>query len=329
MIYMESLSPDPRWNLAMEQYVFEKLPKGSQCIYFWRNHNTIVVGKNQNTVGEINNEFVRQHGITVVRRMTGGGTVYQDLGNLNYSFIADAGEQGQIDFQRFCAVIVEALASYGVAAQISGRNDITVDGKKFSGNAQLISHGRVLHHGTIMFSTDLEVLSKALQVDQQKIESKGIQSVTSRVTNLSEHLPAGTSMESLKSRILTHISRQEPLVPYALTSTDRAAISAIVDKRYATWAWNYGKSPAYSINRKMRLENCGMLEVSYSVKDGVIQAIQLFGDFFGAVDVEELEQRLTGCLCNARSLAEALRGMPLDKYIRNISQSDLIRLIIP
>lgn len=242
MDYIESYSHDPQWNLALEQYVFDEMDRSRSYVMLWQNHNTIVVGKNQNTVNEVNSDYVRRHGITVVRRLSGGGAVYHDLGNLNFTFITDADDSQRIDLHMFCIPIVETLRSFGVTAQISGRNDITVDGKKFSGNSQYVREHRVMHHGTILFDSDLSVVSEALSVDRDKLTAKGIASVRSRVTNLRPYLPQGTSLDDFKRRLLEYLSVESPVIPHPLTAEDEKRIAEIRAERYATWEWNYGCS---------------------------------------------------------------------------------------
>ena len=265
MEYIASSCTDPRWNLALEQYVFDSMDRSRSYFMLWQNDNTIVVGKNQNTVAEINNDFVRDHNITVVRRLSGGGAVYHDLGNLNFTFITDADKIDGIDLHMFCVPIVETLRSFGVQSEISGRNDITVDGKKFSGNSQYVREGRVMHHGTILFDSDLSVVTQALCVKQEKLVSKGITSVKSRVTNLRPYLPEGTTLEDFEKRLLEYLSVSSPIVPHPLTLTDHDRIDKIRAERYAKWEWNYGYSPNYTDVRSRRIEGCGEIEVHLSV----------------------------------------------------------------
>lgn len=329
MEYIESKSTDPKWNLALEQYVFDSLDRSKSYLMLWQNNNTIVAGKNQNIVAEVDEHFVREHGITVVRRLSGGGTVYHDLGNLNFTFIMDSGEADKINFRIFCLPIIETLASFGVTAELSGRNDITVDGKKFSGNAQYLRDGRVMHHGTLMFSSDLSVLSRALKVDHSKLRSKGVKSVASRVTNLEESLPAGVTIEDFKERLLQHIAKSEPLTAYTLSDTDKAAVDAIKRERYDKWEWNYGLSPAYDVSRRERLEGIGLVEASLSVKDGVIAALSFSGDFFGSGEVSELASMLIGCVCERQAVERALRGTDVGYYIHNLSPAQLAAILVP
>ena len=188
MYYLESASMDPAWNLALEQFVFDQLGPREDCFMLWQNDRTIVVGKYQNVLEEINSTYVKEHGITVVRRLSGGGAVYHDRGNLNFTFVARDCQGGMIDFSSFCRPVVDALREMGVPAQINGRNDMTIGDKKFSGNAQYLRQGRVMHHGTLMFDSDLEVVGQALAVRPDKIQSKGLKSVRSRVTNIKPYV---------------------------------------------------------------------------------------------------------------------------------------------
>lgn len=327
--YIASPSTDPRWNLALEQYVFDALPRDKSYFMLWQNHNTIVVGKYQNTAAEINGKFVRDEGITVVRRLSGGGAVYHDLGNLNFTFITDAPDAAKIDFRRFCEAVVDALADLGVAAEINGRNDITIEGKKFSGNSQYLREGRVMHHGTLMFRSDLTVLSRALAVDREKLSAKGIPSVVSRVTNIGDHLPPEVTIDDLREALLRHIPCEDNAAPYVLTEEDIAAIDNIAQERYASWEWTYGRSQALQRRNKQRIEGCGTIDVSLSSDGGIITALELHGDFFGSGDIDQLCAHLVGCRCEINALKERLDAINLQHYIHNCPQDALIELLLP
>lgn len=329
MRYLQSPSNDPRWNLALEQYIFDHCDRSHGYLLLWQNHNTIVVGKYQNTVGEINNEYVREKDITVVRRLSGGGTVYHDMGNLNFTFIVDANEAERINFRMFCEPIVRTLASFGVTAEISGRNDITVDGKKFSGNAQYLREGRVMHHGTILFDSDSSVIVGALQVDREKLASKGVKSVSSRVTNLIEYLPAGTTLEDFKTRLVEELGKSESMETMELDEAALARIEEIKKERYDTWEWNYGRSPGYTDHRRRRMEGVGLVEISMEVKGEVIREIQFFGDFFENSDVAALAELLKGCRCKREDLLALLAEHDPGAYIRNLTAESLAELIAP
>lgn len=329
MEFIESSRTDPRWNLALEEYVFEHMDPSLSYLMLWQNHNTIVVGKYQNTAGEVNNEYVRQHDITVVRRLSGGGAVYHDLGNLNFTFITDADPSGQIDLKSFCIPILETLRSFDVPAELSGRNDMIIEGRKFSGNAQYLKNGRVMHHGTLLFDSDLSVMSKALRADRAKMESKGIKSVESRVTNLREHLPPDVTMDAFRQQLIRHLSRHAPLNPVRLTEQDMEAVELLRRQRYDTWEWNYGRSPTFHTGCRQRVEGCGTVEVSLSVEAGLISQIRFWGDFFGSKDPSALESALIGCPCRRDAVEQLLRSLDPAQYITGITADTLARLVVP
>lgn len=327
MIFYRSPSTDPAWNLAMEEYFFEKMDRSRSYFLLWQNHNTVVIGKNQNTMAEIDREYIRRNDIRVVRRLSGGGAVYHDDGNLNFTFITDAPEGGQIDLHRFCLPIAQALRSFGVEAVIGGRNDITVDGKKFSGNAQYVRQGRVMHHGTLMFDSDLTVLQKALRVDREKIASKGILSVASRVTNLRPYLPEGVSMELFAQRLLEALAGGETPPLLQLTEADLADIQQRKEARYDTWEWNYGCSPECTVVNSRRIEGCGTVRVHLRLEGGRIRDLQITGDFFGNRDACELCALLEGCECRYEAILLRLADISTEEYIHNLSDRELAALL--
>lgn len=327
MIFYRSPSTDPAWNLAMEEYFFEKMDRSRSYFLLWQNHNTVVIGKNQNTMAEIDREYIRSNDIRVVRRLSGGGAVYHDDGNLNFTFITDAPEGGQIDLHRFCLPIAQALRSFGVEAVIGGRNDITVDGKKFSGNAQYVRQGRVMHHGTLMFDSDLTVLQKALRVDREKIASKGILSVASRVTNLRPYLPEGVSMELFAQRLLEALAGGETPPLLQLTEADLADIQQRKEARYDTWEWNYGRSPECTVVNSRRIEGCGTVCIHLRLEGGRIRDLQITGDFFGNRDACELCALLDGCECRYEAILLRLADISTEEYIHNLSDRELAALL--
>ena len=327
MYYIESDSTDPYYNLALEQYVFDQLSQADEYFMLWRNDNAIIIGKHQNTVGEIDEAFIQKRGITVVRRLSGGGAVYHDLGNVNFTFIVAAKNLGAFDFASFCRPVVKALAAFGVPAEINGRNDMTIDGKKFSGNAQYAKKNRVMHHGTILYDSDLTVVGRALAVSKDKIESKGLKSVRSRVTNVKdfmrEEIPVELFMEALREAMF----RENDLTPYSLTPDDLAAVARLRQERYNTWDWNYGASPAYNILKKRRVEGCGSIEVHMNVDKGVITNIAFYGDYFSNLDASDLAPLLVGRRPEAGDLAEALRGIAVGDYFHNLDLDAFIAVL--
>ena len=328
MDYILSDSTDPAWNLALEQYVFDSLPGDRSYFMLWQNANTIVVGRYQNTLAELNEAYVRAENITVVRRLSGGGAVYHDMGNLNFTFITDADQTDKINFRMFCEPVMETIASYGVQAELSGRNDMTVDGKKFSGNAQYIKKGRTMHHGTIMISSDLARVEGALQVDRTKIESKGVKSVASRVTNLCEYIVRDVSVSDFRDRLVETVSKREELKPYTLTEADRAAIQKIKEERYATWEWNYAHSPSCTTHVKERIEGCGIIEIFMTSKSSCISEIHFYGDFFCTGDIAALESTLAGCALIKEELEKRISDCAGQCAIRNLTPTVLAGLIL-
>jgi len=325
--YLDLSTTDPAFNLAVEQYVFDVLPKDRVYVMLWQNDNAIIIGKHQNTLAEINEGFVRDHGIKVVRRLSGGGAVYHDLGNLNFTIIADAQAEGEMNFRLFCQPVIRALAKMGVKAELNGRNDITIDGKKFSGNAQYQKGGRVMHHGTILFDSDPDVLTNALLVDEDKIRAKGVKSVRSRVTNVRPHLTKDLTLPEFRRILLESILEETPGQPYPLTEADLAAVKAIRAERYDTWVWNYGASPACDLRLRRRFESCGTVEAYLTLKHGVIEAVAFRGDFFSAEDPDKLAQALVGCPLNRTALKNVLSAVDAGRYFHGLTAEGLLALL--
>lgn len=325
--YLNLYTTDPAFNLAAEQYVFDNLPRDHTYFMLWQNDNAIIVGKYQNTIAEVNETYVREHNIRVVRRLSGGGAVYHDLGNLNFTFIADAGDLYTLDFKLFCEPIVRTLAKFGVKAEISGRNDMTIAGKKFSGNSQYLRQGRVMHHGTILFDSDLSAVSQALQVDESKFESKASKSVRSHVTNVAEHLPRPISMEEFRRTLLSDIVQSANSQAYLLTGADHRAIQKLCDERYDTWEWNYGFSPTCTIHRRARMEGCGLLDIYISVEHGVISALRFHGDFFSILEPDELASRFVGHRPEAVEYETVLADVDVSQYFVGLQNAALLHIL--
>lgn len=325
--YLDLRTTDPAWNLAVEQVVFDRLPRDRTYLMLWQNDNAIIIGKHQNALAEIDRAYAESHGIRVVRRLSGGGAVYHDMGNLNYTFITDAADTERLNFRLFCQPVVNALAALDVRAEINGRNDITIDGKKFSGNSQYVRQGRVMHHGTILFDSDLDAVGRALRVDPDKIRSKGVASVRSRVTNVRPHLPVDTDLNTFRALLLRSILAETPGERYVLTDEDLAAAAELRRTRYDTYAWNYGISPRCTVSRKQRIEGCGTVEAYLTVEGGAITEAAFRGDFFSAAEPEELAARLNGLRPVREDLAPALRGTDAGRYFSGITNDQLLDLL--
>ena len=291
--YIAADTTDSPFNLALEEYVFEKLSKDYNYFILWQNAPTVVIGRHQNTFNEVDEGFIRENNIQVVRRLSGGGAVYHDLGNLNFTFIQNAAGK-EPDLALFCHPVAKAIRSLGADAEVNGRNDITVNGLKFSGNAQYVKNGRVMHHGTLLFDSKLENAAKALRPDPEKIKAKGVASVRSRITNLKPLLPEGTTLHSFREALLNALFENEEMESYHLTEEDLSAIAALREQRYATWDWNWGASPACDMTLSGRIEGCGRLSFQFLIKKGVITEASLYGDFFSAGDPQALARSFIG-----------------------------------
>ena len=302
--YIQVNTTDPAFNLALEEYVFESLSKDYNYFILWQNASTVVVGRHQNTFNEVDEAFIRENNITVVRRLSGGGAVYHDLGNLNFTFIQDAAGK-EPDLGLFCRPVAQAIRTLGAEAEVNGRNDITVNGMKFSGNAQYVKYGRVMHHGTLLFDSQLEVAAKALRPDPEKIKAKGVASVRSRITNLKPLLPEGTTLEIFREALLKALFEKEQMEVYSLTHADLTTIAALKEERYGTWAWNWGASPACDMTFSGRVEGCGHLSFQFRVEKGFISDAALYGDFFSAGDPQALAKSFIGYPATAEGIREA------------------------
>ena len=323
--YLETGSVDPCYNLALEQYVLEHRTEGDWLL-LWQNANTVVIGLNQNTAEEIDAAFVQEHGITVVRRMTGGGAVYHDLGNLNYSFISDLGNAEELTIRRFTEPVCRALAAMGVAAETSGRNDILVAGKKVSGVAQRIAGGRILHHGTLLFDSDPAMITGALKADPAKFSSKSVKSVRSRVGNIRDYLPEGADLAQFRARLLQELTR-DGLVRETLAEEELASVRKLADEKYRSWDWTYGHSPDYACRSRARFPG-GTLEVRTDIRKGLIEDIVFYGDFMATAPLTELREALRGTRAERSALDAVLSRFDLSSVFGGITKAEVLGLIL-
>jgi lipoate-protein ligase A len=321
---------DPSVNLAIEEYLLRNIEPGEDILLFYINEPSIIIGRHQNTVEEINQPYVETHGIHVVRRLSGGGAVYHDLGNLNFSFITQNVRENVHNFRKFTEPVIRVLQEMGVPAELSGRNDILADGRKISGNAQYITTRRMFNHGTLLFNSDLSHVQDALNVKQSKIISKGIKSVRSRVANISEFLAAPMTVEEFRERVLTGIfmgAAAQGVPQYHLTAEDWRGINQLTEERYRSWDWNYGESPAFNVQKVNRFP-FGEIDARIDVQRGVIRSIKFFGDFFSQTEPAELEQRLVGTRYGQAGLQGALEGVNLADYFQDLSQEEFISFLV-
>lgn len=325
MLLIYNDNTNPYFNLAMEEYLLKNSTE--DLFILWRNKPSVIVGKNQNTLSEINLEYVKENSIPVVRRQSGGGAVFHDLGNINFTFITNNNNSFS-DFKKFTQPIIDLLKTMGLDATFSGRNDLLIDGKKFSGNAQYNYRNKVMHHGTLLFSSQITDLSNALKVKSIKFEGKGIKSVKSRVTNISEHLDTKMSVLEFKDLIMNYMaSIDSDNKLYTLSKEDIDGIEKLVEKKYNTWEWNFGNSPKYSFSNELKYPG-GNVEFNLEINKGVISKIKFFGDFFGKEDIENLEILLSGVKHKEESLREILSNININNYLLGADMDILISGIL-
>lgn len=318
---------DPMINLAMEEYVLREIPTDDSYFLFYINAPSIIIGKNQNTIEEINEPYTREKGIKVVRRVSGGGAVYHDLGNLNFSFVTEDDGESFHNFKKFTQPIVEVLNDMGVNAELVGRNDIEVEGKKISGNAMVSIKGRMFSHGTVMVNSDIDEVQNALKVNPKKIESKGIKSVRARVGTVSDFLEEPLDLEVFKEKILEKIfGSKEKIEEYKLTDEDWDNIMTLSKEKYQTWDWNFGKNPHYNYDASHKFP-AGLLDVRLEVKNGKIEHAKIFGDFFGIGEVSDIEEKLIGVEHTYEHMDEALKDLDISHYLGQITRDEFLTLI--
>ena len=324
--YLETGSHNPYYNLAFEETVLLRRREGTYLI-LWQNEPTVVVGQNQNTEAEINRPYIDAHRVHVVRRATGGGAVYHDLGNLNYSFIADGRDADQLARERFTIPIAEALGRLGVRAEPSGRNDILAEGRKVSGTARRVVRGRVLHHGTLLFDSDLDAAAQALHADPEKFQSKGVRSVRSRIGNIRPLLREDMAIDAFRAYLRRALSggawRED-----ALSGEEREAVETLRREKYDTWEWNYGRSPRYNFSNRRRWEG-GSLEVRADVERGHIREIVFYGDFLSVEPLEPIIDALRGCAFRREDAAAALDTFALSDYFGAVTKAEVLDTLFP
>lgn len=325
MVYIENNSTDPFFNFALEYYLItEKQLPEDQIFIFWRTEPTLMVGKYQNTIEEINQDYAKKNGIKVVRRITGGGTIYTDMGGWQFSFIT-RGQAESIDFNKYIGPVIEGLKKLDVPAEFNSRNDLVIHGKKFSGNAQCMLNGYTLHHGSLLFNTDFEQMVKSLTVDDYKIISKGIKSVKERVTNISEHLTQPIDTDTFKKLMVDSIM-QGSKAEYQLTAADRERVKVIAKEKFASWEWNYGKSPKFNITRTGRFDG-GKMEFKLDVNQGKITECHIYGDFFGTMDISVLSEALISTTYEKESIKKAIEACDIKQCFYNINVDELADII--
>jgi lipoate-protein ligase A len=329
MIYIENTSVDPYYNMACDEYILKNMDFGEDILTLWRNDNAIIIGKNQNAFEEVNAAYVDEHGIKVCRRVTGGGAVYHDLNNLNFSLFIDLKDSSKLDDLNFFVLpVVKALSELGVNAEVKGRNDITIDGRKFSGLAQRIHKDKLLFHGTLMFDVDVTILSKCLNVKPGKLQSKGHKSVRSRVTNIKEYIKDDVDVLGFKAILKKQLFEGQEYKEYVLTDEDKANIQKIRDEKFATWEWNYGESPESNFKNAERFKG-GEVDVRMMLEDGKIQKIRFYGDFLSTDDLDALIRALEGQRYDIETVDKILSSMDLRPFFGAITKDEIMHVMFP
>ncbi|MTB69481.1 lipoate--protein ligase [Streptococcus uberis] len=328
MKYIVNKSNYPAYNIALEAYAFRELLSEDEIFILWINEPAIIIGKHQNTIQEINKEYIDAHGIHVARRLSGGGAVYHDLNNLNYTIISNKSEEGAFDFKTFSQPVIETLADLGVKAEFTGRNDLEINGKKFCGNAQAYYKGRMMHHGCLLFDVDMTVLGDALKVSKDKIESKGIKSVRARVTNILDELPEKISVNEFSDKILAKMKETYPdMTEYVLSEDELAKIQKSADEQFGNWDWVYGKAPEYTIERNVRYP-AGKINTFANVEKSIIKNIKIYGDFFGIKDVQDIEELLVGTRYENKDVLEKLKTIDTTQYFSGMTVEEVAKAIV-
>lgn len=318
---------DPALNLALEEFALTHFPADEDYLLFYINEPSIIIGRNQNTAEEINASYVKDNGIHVVRRLSGGGAVYHDLGNLNFSFITKDDGKSFHNYRKFTDPVVAALRGMGVEAELTGRNDIQVGERKISGNAQYASKGRMFSHGTLMFASEIEHVVSALHVNLEKMQSKGVKSIRSRVANISEFLSEPMTIAQFRERLLVSIFGGGDIPEYRLSEAEWDAVRKLAETRYRSWDWNYGKSPAFNLRKTKRIEGVGTFDVRLNVESGSIAGLTVYGDFFGIGEAQELAGKMIGVKYEEAAVRERLKDVDLGHYFGRIEREQWLALL--
>ena len=325
MKYLKNPSTNPYYNMAFDEYCLESLPIDEPVFFLWQNRPAVIVGYNQEVNTEVNLDYLKEKGIDLVRRVTGGGAVYHDMENLNYTIVGRS-EDLERDYPEYASIMVKALQTLGVPATLSGRNDILVEGRKVSGFAKRVCKDRLMVHGTLMYNVDVDVLSHVLNPSTTKLQSKGIASVRSRVANLCEYLPEIPDIQTFSQCLEEILSNNYTDTEYQLTETELAHIQQLTDKKFATWEWNYGRSPKATLVHSARLA-CGTVEIHLTLAENRIASCRFGGDFLGNLPASDVEKALTGIPYEINEIRKCLSKIEINRYFDRVLVDDLLEMM--
>ncbi|MGV3323131.1 lipoate--protein ligase [Streptococcus hyovaginalis] len=328
MKYIVNTSNNPYYNIALEAYAFRELVDEDELFILWINEPSIIIGRHQNALEEINKEYTDEHGIHIARRLSGGGAVYHDLNNLNYTIISNKAGEGSFDFETFSKPVIDTLAKLGVKAEFSGRNDLEIDGKKIAGNAQAYHNGRMMHHGCLLFDVDMTVLGDALKVSKDKIESKGVKSVRARVTNINNELPEKMTIAEFQDALLDQMKSEYPdMTEYVFSDEELAKIQKSCDEQFSTWEWIFGSSPEYTVSRAVRYP-AGKITTYANVENSIIKGLTISGDFFGVKPAKDVEDLLVGTRYEYKDVLEKLQTIDTTQYFSRMTTEEVAKAIV-
>ena len=326
MRYIRNVHTAPYYNMAFDEYCLEQLRIDEPVFYLWQNRPSVIMGANQEVHTEVNLSYLKENNITLARRVTGGGAVYHDLGNLNYTIVGRS-DNLQQDYPEYTRYMLQALQQLGIPATLSGRNDILVEGRKVSGFAKRVCKERLMIHGTLMFDVDLEKLTKVLCPPATKLQSKGIASVRSRVANLREYLPEIPDIKTFKHHLEKILSNNYTDQEYELTEQDIQQIQQLAQDKFAQWEWIYGHAPRATLTHSKRLP-CGTVEIHLNIVENRISSCRFGGDFIGNMPVEELEKALIGIPYEYVAIMKCLSSNDVSRYFDRTTATDLMEIML-
>ena len=324
MKYLQNSSLDPHFNMAFDEFCLEQLKADEPVFYLWQNRPSVIIGLNQSAYAEVNLPYLREKGIVLARRVTGGGAVYHDLQNLNYTITGRIRDL-ETDYPAYVETMARALRQLGVPAEVSGRNDILVEGRKCSGYAKRMSKDRLMIHGTLMYDVDIDTLTQVLATPGSKLSAAGISSVRSRVANLKAYLPQFEDIQAFQAALQALLAGNDEEI--CLTDAQIAQIEADAAMKFRTWEWIYGHSPvaAFRVGKKFA---CGRVEAAFSLKAGCIDGLRFSGDFLGNLPPDRISDALQGCRYTRDDLLDLLRNQLVGDCFDGLTPDELTDFLL-